>query len=108
MKIPVDLARTGRRSSLSLKRLILLRVRRTIESRSHSKFRRNNRHICTPNTDKMKNISDKRTNQSNMKLFKKKSIKKMKEQNQIIEIDPEMDYKDAIGFIHSHIMSLDI
>ena len=53
-------------------------------------------------------ISNKRGKKSKNKQFTKKYLSKKRDSNQLIEIDPRMDYTSAIGMIHNHIMSLEI
>jgi hypothetical protein len=37
-----------------------------------------------------------------------KDLHQKRKTNKLIDIDPRMDYLDAIGMIHEHIMSLEI
>mmetsp|Transcript_14075 Transcript_14075/g.16308 ORF Transcript_14075/g.16308 Transcript_14075/m.16308 type:complete len:102 (+) Transcript_14075:476-781(+) len=62
------------------------------------------RHNCCPNSDLAKFVQN--SNDSTNKHYNDMSRKRRS--NNLIDIDPKMDYFEAVGMIHSHIMSLDI
>jgi hypothetical protein len=63
-----------------------------------------NRHNYCPNSDLGDYVQNREgpSNKVQKELFKKRKT------NKLIDIDPRMDYFDAVGMIHEHIMSLDI
>ena len=77
-----------------------------------------NRHNCCPNSDLAKYVQNNNgSTNTHVKgidfLLIKISITALnlsikRRNNNLIEVDPNMDYFEAVGMIHDHIMSLNI
>jgi hypothetical protein len=63
-----------------------------------------NRHNCCPNSD-LASVVQHNFGPANVLHY---DLKSKRQNNRLVNIDPEMDYFDAIGMIHQHIMSLEI
>jgi hypothetical protein len=63
-----------------------------------------NRNVCCPKSDLANEIQH---NNGPANILQN-DLNSKRSQNRLINIDPRMDYFDAIGMIHEHIMGLEI
>lgn len=103
LKMQLDLENTGKSKSQCLDHLSLLRNKRFREKEPF-KIPLGNRYNCCPNSDLAKIVQS--SNDSTNSHVKNLSDKRRN--NNLIEINPDMDYFEAVGMIHNHIMSLNI